>query len=55
MAIAIIGSLYIQAGAGCNAAAIIVGRLTARNRGKLRNRTELWKVRRSKAKEGLGL
>ncbi len=46
VAMAMTGSLYTQAGAGCNAAAIIVGRPTARNWGKLRNRTKLWKVRR---------
>lgn len=43
MAVTITKSLYTQARAGCNAAAIVVGRLTIRARGKLTNRIKLWK------------
>ena len=52
MATAMIESLYAQAGAARNVAAMIVRRPTARDHGKLRNRTKLWKVRQSNGKEG---
>ena len=48
-------SPYTQAEVGYNAAATKVGRPATRNRGTLRNRTKLWKVRWFEGEEGLGL